>query len=117
MPTHGSRQLRPLLIFNVKQKYMKPTKCPHCGATTNPLRLSLHATGRSFRCSRCEKRSRFDRRTLASFGGFSALLGALLQGHFRFTGLTLAGVAAAATVALLAVMWLMLSLRPVEGPS
>jgi hypothetical protein len=96
---------------------MNPTKCPHCGATTNPLKLSLYSTGRSFRCSRCEKQSRFDRRTLASLGGFSALLGALLQGHFRFTGLTLAGVAAVATVALIAVMWLTLTLRPVETPN
>lgn len=93
---------------------MQPTKCPHCGATTNPLRPSLYFTGGQFRCSRCRKKSHFDRRPLAAFGGLGAFAGAFLQATFHFTGITLFAVALGATVALIAAIWLSLTLRPVD---
>lgn len=93
---------------------MKSLTCPHCGESTNPLRLLAYTKWTGHRCRRCKKRSRFDTRVTAVAGGLAAFGGALLQSIFHFHGAAFVTGVVTLSLLLVAGMARFMALRAVE---
>ena len=90
------------------------SKCPHCGAPANPLRLSVLRTSASYSCVSCKKKSRFDRDTRAAIGGVAAFGAIAIQSIFQFERGSFVIAVVSGTLTALAAMHFLLKLHPAE---
>ena len=101
------------LRARIRQDRCNMKTCPHCGEKVHPFHLSLYSTTANYTCKACGKASESDRNRVVLIGAAGLILFVVTQTVLHLQGWALGGFVAGLTLAVLAMTYRCLSLRPV----